>query len=97
MALREVVREGPTATGEFETIEHQRKSLPMLDNAELKASPDFKQENGWVVWKDLEKSSIDFQRWVADKDYDVLERELNEVRSIYFDAIELQEQFLRLV
>ena len=35
MALREVVREGPTATAEFEAIEHMRESLPKLDGTTI--------------------------------------------------------------
>ena len=63
---------------------------------QLQTSSEFKQDKGWIIWKDIGKRVIDIKRWVHDQDYDLVERELDEVRSVYFDAIELQDQFLRL-
>lgn len=97
MALRETLREGPDAAAEFVTLERRSDKLPLLPPVSSHGGVALHLAKGWMTWADEMVASAQLQTWQGGAaTSDLLERELNEVRCAYFDAIELQDQFLQL-
>lgn len=96
LALRETLHEGPTATAEFENLEKRGGFLPALTPTTSVAGLSLQQDKGWMIWQDEKTATTHLGNWRTANELDLLKRELNEVRCVYFDAIEMQEQFLAL-
>lgn len=99
MALREALREGPTAVAQFETLERSAEFLPSL--AAVTKGQDvtvLHQSGGWLDWPKPYWETAEAQLQALDqaKEYALIERELGEIGCVYFDAIELQDQFFKL-
>lgn len=99
MALREVLREGPTAVAQFETLERSSEFLPGLPEVTDKQNGTvLHQSGGWLCWPETYRDAAEakLKALHQDAEYADIERELGEIACVYFDAIELQEQFFKL-
>ncbi len=96
MALREAVRGGTTAVSEFKRIERKGARLPGLPTPpHVKVGitdVELVLKNGWVTWQDKQRPQL-----ANLTDQRQKKQAVDPIRCAYFDAIEIEDQFLTLI
>ncbi|MCP4419882.1 MAG: hypothetical protein GY805_24990 [Chloroflexi bacterium] len=100
MALREALRGSTNSVEEFRKTERKGAALPTLppfnfkvtdSNGEIILDEEIRLNNGWVDWP---PEKIGLLRNLPDEEGK--KQALDQIRCAYFDAIEMEEQFLPL-
>jgi len=100
MALRESLRGGTNSVEEFRRTERKGTTLPTLPpfnfkvpdlNEEIILDEEIRLNNGWVDWS---QEKIGLLRNLPDER--IKKQALAQIRCAYFDAIEMEDQFLPL-